>query len=826
MSFRIFKHFFTAITLLALAVNAKAQAGLCPPNLDFEMGDFTNWTCRIGTVGLNAAGMNTITWNPTSITPVFDRHTMIARATAGNDTYGGFPRICPNGSGFSVKLGNETASVTGGPGREASGISYAFTIPATATTYSIFFYYAVVLENPSHTAEAQPRFRASIKDLTTGAPFPCVNFDFIAGAASGGFLPSPINPTVLYKDWTPITLDLSGMAGRTIEIEFIATECTQNGHFAYCFVDVNTGCNGAIQGTTICQGEPDITLNAPFGFQNYQWFSDATFATPLATTQFLYLNPAPAIGSILPVIVDPYPGFGCRDTLYAEITVSPKPVSDAGPDINICKGLNVLIGNPVSNPIHTYEWSPASQVVNQFGSSTLAWNIPPAPTEFSLKTTDILTGCFSYDTTIVSNTVVDTALGLAGPVSFCDYGAPAATLSVNAASTLIQWFENTTPIPGAVNPTYQPLVSGSYWAEVTQNGCKDSTRQMPVAVNPVPVALFDPTNATLCITGGTVLFTNQSTVSDNSAMTYNWKFSDGTTLQTIDANKTFAGTGNYSIELVATTAAGCKDSLSTSIIALPNGLPDFSWDSVCIDRPVVFKNISNEAGSALVNYNWTFNDGGSGSTVKDPPPVTYTATGTVDVVLEMTSIGCEASPQTITKQIRVNKALPGMTYRSITIPEGSSTYLHARPGVGLDYTWRPYTQLSSYSTQYTEFFATGNDVKYFIDITNKNTCVTTDTILMQILKKPGFYLPSAFSPNGDGLNDLLRPYLVGMKGLKSFTVFNRWGNTIFRSTTYGEGWNGKFKGEDQSTGVYVWILEFYDTNNKLVTEKGTVTIIR
>ena len=135
-------------------------------------------------------------------------------------------------------------------------------------------------------------------------------------------------------------------------------------------------------------------------------------------------------------------------------------------------------------------------------------------------------------------------------------------------------------------------------------------------------------------------------------------------------------------------------------------------------------------------------------------------------------------------------------------------------------------QLTSYNTRYTEFIATGNDVEYLIEITDLHTCVTTDTILMQILKKPGFYLPTAFTPNGDGLNDLVRPYLVGMQSLKSFTIFNRWGQLLFHSRTYGEGWDGKFQGEEQNPGVYIWILEFVNKDGVTVTEKGTITLIR
>ena len=309
-------------------------------------------------------------------------------------------------------------------------------------------------------------------------------------------------------------------------------------------------------------------------------------------------------------------------------------------------------------------------------------------------------------------------------------------------------------------------------------------------------------------------------------MTYNWKFSDGSSLQTTDAVKTFSVAGDYDIKLISTTAAGCKDSAVSKVHLLPNGTPLFSWDSICINRPVLFRNLSNENGSASVQYNWTFNDGGPGSTLKDPLPVTYTNTGNVDVVLQMTSPGCENQAQTLTKQVRVNAPKPGTHYKSITTPEGSSQFIHARDGIGSIYNWTPKVQLSSYNTQYTEFFATGNDVQYMIDITDKNTCITTDTILMQILKKPGFYLPTAFTPNEDGLNEVARPYLIGMKSLKSFSVFNRWGNLLFFSTKYGEGWNGKYKGQEQAVGVYIWILEFYNNDGKLITEKGSITLIR
>lgn len=818
MVFRTFKHLSWVIIFILSSTAVKAQGGLCPDNMDFERGDFTNWECRSGTVSA-PGGLNTVSLP--SIGQVPGRHTIISAATAGTDPYGGFPQICPNGSRYSVMLGSTQINTP-----KAESVSYTYTIPAGVSAFSIFFWYAVVLFVPPHTAEQQPRFRARITNITDNAPIPCVNFDFTASASLPGFIPSPNNSSVYYKDWTPITLNLTGLAGKTIKLEFITSNCVPGGHFGYAYLDVNTACNGAISGATICQGDNAINLTAPFGFQSYQWYSDNTFSTLLSTSQTLPLNPAPAVGSIIPVIVTPFPGFGCKDTLYATITVAPKPVSNAGPDVNVCQYQTVQIGG-ANTPGHTYEWTPTAQVNNSSISNPFVWNNPPNPGEFIVKTTDILTGCFSYDTTIVSTIPVDTTVTVVGKKDFCVGETVGATLSINNTSTAVQWYDANGAIPGATGLSYQPTVSGNYWAELTQSGCRDSTSPIPILVHPLPIVTFTPNSDTGCVTKNSFVFTNSSSAPDNAAVTYLWKFSDGTTSAVTDATKVFSTKGTYNAELVVTTQFGCKDSTNRNVYVLPNGLPNFSWDSICINRPMLFTNLSNENGSVSVNYNWAFNNGGPGSLLKNPLPVVYSTPGMLDVTLKMATLGCENDTQSVTRTVLVNKQAPGIRYHEITVPQGSSRFIHVRDTLlGNGFTWRPQIQLRSYFDRYTEFFATGNDVEYAIDVSDLHTCLTTDTILMRVLKKPGYYLPTAFTPNGDGLNDVIKPYLVGMKSLKSFSIFNRWGTLVFYSTKEGEGWNGKHNGVDQDTGVYVWILEFVNSSGKTITEKGTVTVIR
>ena len=147
---------------------------------------------------------------------------------------------------------------------------------------------------------------------------------------------------------------------------------------------------------------------------------------------------------------------------------------------------------------------------------------------------------------------------------------------------------------------------------------------------------------------------------------------------------------------------------------------------------------------------------------------------------------------------------------------------------GITYSWSPAAGLSntSVANPLVTVGAIGDDITYEVVAIDGDGCKAEGYVRIRIYKGPDIYMPTGFTPNGDGLNDDVRPYLVGMKSLKSFSVFNRWGNLVFFSKKEGEAWNGKSNGVNQDNGVYVWILEFYDSNNKLVTEKGTITIIR
>ncbi|MGZ4049848.1 MAG: hypothetical protein ACXVNN_10825, partial [Bacteroidia bacterium] len=317
-----------------------ANAQTCPPNIDFETGTFNGWKCYIGRADtVNGENVLDLQLSPG---PVFNRHTMYtANSGDGVDPYGGFPVNCHNGSGHSIRLGNNSA------GTEAEGISYEFTIPEGQDIYSLIYHYAVVFQDPNHKEYQQPRLVIEITNVTDNKRIDCSSFTFIPyGSILPGFFESP-NPggetPVWCKDWSAVSVNLDGNAGKTIRLFFKTADCTFKKHFGYAYIDVNSECSSNFVGSTYCRDDTAVNLTAPFGYQNYTWYNN-TFTNVLGTQQTIRFQPPPLPGSTFAVTVVPYDGYGCIDTLYARLEDSLSVKAYAGRDTLSCNLNPVPIG--------------------------------------------------------------------------------------------------------------------------------------------------------------------------------------------------------------------------------------------------------------------------------------------------------------------------------------------------------------------------------------------------------------------------------------------------------------------------------------------------
>lgn len=790
-------------------------AQTCPANIDFESGSFDGWTCYTGFVTGN--GQNVITLTPSG-GPVPEQQTMYTSFPGdGLDPYGGFPVNCPNGSGHSIRLGNNFG------GGQAEGISYEFTIPANENFYNLIYHYAVVFQDPNHLEYQQPRMEIEVTNVTDNVIIDCSSFTFVPyGSILPGFFESP-NPgsetPVWCKDWTAVSINLNNMAGKRIRMFFKTADCTFRRHFGYAYIDVNTECSGTFVGATYCPDDTHVNVVAPYGYQSYTWYN-STLTQVLGNSQIITFTPPPVSGTTIAVKLEPYPGYGCPVTLYAKMMDTLTVMARAGPDTISCNHNPVPIGTP-PKPGMIYQWSPAAGLNDPNISNPHA--SPNATTTYVVTTMHDGGGCIDKDTVVVRAALIDNSLELLGKDNYCLGSGDSAVLRVHSADS-IQWYRNDTAIPGAKQTVLRVTESGSYRAVLfIKEGCNSSTETRQITIASLPVAGISPASiANQCLVGNQFRFTNTSTNAVGE-MQYQWLLGDGNTMNTRDVTYSFSQAGVYPIRMIVNSSAICADTSEFTITVYPNAVADFTAEGVCINLPMKANNLTMDTVRSPIHYLWNFGNGQT-SIDRDPPVQVYPVAANYVVSLSVYTDQCPTPVHTLKRTLVVDKPRPAVTYPVQYAVIDYPLTLQARQ-FGATAEWKPGTFLNNTET-YAPVFKGNRDQTYAIEITTASGCVTVDTQVVKTVKEAAIYVPTAFTPNNDGLNDRLKPTLMGIKQLKYFRVFNRWGQLLYQSTSENPGWDGSAGGIPQGSGAVVWMVEGIAITGNIIIKKGTCVLVR
>ena len=787
----------------------------CPPNIDFENGNFDGWTCYTGSVA-SVNNNNVITFNYSG-GPVSGRHTMFnALSGGGSDPYGGFPVNCPNGSGHSIMLGNNSA------GREAEGVSYDFTIPAGANTYNLIYNYAVVFQDPGHRESEQPRLDLLVRNLTDGYPVTCSSFSFFAnGSPLPGFQLSPNpggNTPVWYKSWTAVSINLNNLAGKTIRLFFKTADCTFRIHFGYAYIDVNTGCSDRFEGADFCPDDNFVKVNAPYGYQTYTWFN-TDFTQVLGNTQTLTLQPPPAAGTRVAVVVVPYSGYGCLDTLYTYLYDTLTYKANAGPNKNSCNNSVVQIGVPPKVGWF-YNWTPSTGLNDASLANPLA--TPDVTTDYVLTVTHSGGGCVSTDTVTVKAGKLYDSLRVMGKPEWCIGSGDSTVLEVLPCDA-VQWFKDGVALPGATGLQYRVTQTGAYRAQVFSSlGCSLFTKTVYVDISSIPVPRFTVEKPEQCLVNNKFVFTNTST-NEVGAMHYKWTTGDGFTATSRNLTYSFKKAGNYRVVLVVNSNGSCADSTFKDIIVNSNVFAAFSVNAACINEPVLAVNNTDDPGTSPISYLWNFGNGQT-STLLHPPVQHYNVAGDYVMSLTVSTAKCPF-PLSIQKRfVKIEKPTKGINNPVAYAVAGLPQTLAARP-IGTTALWTPATNLDN-ATSYKPVFIGDAEKTYSIKLTSSAGCITIDTQLVKINKNIVIYVPNAFTPNNDNLNDVLKPFMIGIKELVYFKIFNRWGELVYETKRMNEGWDGRYKDVPIQSHTLVWMLQGIGADDKIYNAKGSTVLIR
>lgn len=404
--------------------------------------------------------------------------------------------------------------------------------------------------------------------------------------------------------------------------------------------------------------------------------------------------------------------------------------------------------------------------------------------------------------------------------------------SFNATNYLWNFGDPTTlaDTSNAFQPTWTYSDTGVYTVTLICNPntlCADTT-VTTVEVYPTVAPTFTAP-AGQCIDNNSFNFQIGGQFMGNGTIT--WTFGPNASPPTSNVNNpqnvSWNAPGNYPVT-VQVDENGCTGTATDTVIVYPMPTASFNTGPFVGCQPFFVQFDDNSIAGTAISYFWDFGDGNT-STLAEPSHL-YPNVGVYDVTLIIaTTNGCIGiDTLTVPAAVTVNPSpVAGFstsdTSVSIFNPYISVTDLSAgADSCSLDF-GDGYTSADCNAGH--TYQAYGNYTITQIVI-NEYGCPDTAQINVEVYPEHRFYVPNTFTPNGNGLNDVFMPAIMGAEQYH-FMVFDRWGMLIFETYDLNEGWDGRFKGEECQQDVYVWKVDYLDIENRVsVTKIGHVNLIR
>ncbi|MGZ3864546.1 MAG: PKD domain-containing protein [Bacteroidia bacterium] len=782
--------------------------------------------CAGGTATITAGGASTYTWNTgaqtasISVTPAATTvYTVTATGSTGcvsaiTTTVTVYPTPTPTASSNSPICETQTLNLSAG-----GGVSYnwngpnGFTSPSqnpfitnvTAAAGGTYVVTVTSVNNCTATAtipvtiNTAPVITVSGSTVCTGAT---ANLSASGGSGyawtgPGGFVSAVQNPS-----FPSATTALNGTYSVTVTS---AAGCVTTGT---ANISVNPPPVVTVTGSTVCAGAT-INLTSPAGGAAYSWTGPGGFVSAVQNPTIT--NATTAMSGTYSVTVTN--SSGCSSGNSANVLVNALPVPTIGNNSPVCvnqtlnltsgggssyswsgpNGFSSLVQNPsvtgvtsAASGIYTVTVTDANSCVNTATITAVINSLPvvsASGTTVCLGATINLTssggvsyswsGPAGYSSNTQNPSIPNSTLAMSGSyvVTVTDangcVNANASqvlihdlpVITVNSAAICLGQQTATLVASGAVNYAWTPTtgLSSSVGSHVLANPSATTsytvtgtdanncinTATLTVTVNPLPTLTVSPATtsgcAPVCVT-----FTNAVSTSAGNC---SWNFGDGQTSQSCEPNHCFTGDGTFSAKCTLTDNNGCYGNAAASVIVYPVPVADFNatpQPATILDPHIQFTNAST--GAVISSYTWTLGDTAHTVSNAQNPSFIYSAVGSYDVMLIVTS---------------------------------------------------------------------------------NHGCVDSTIKIVKIDDEFMIYVPNAFSPNGDGINETFFAKGEGIKEFKMW-IFDRWGQLIYFTNDIYKGWDGRMhnKGEVLLEDVYVWKIECKTTRNESKMLRGHVSLIK
>ncbi len=652
---------------------------------------------------------------------------------------------------------------------------------------------------------------------------------------------------------TPISWQWTFGDGGTSTIPSPTYNYNLSGNFnAQLIVTTSDGCVDTItkpifvQARPIVNAGPDTTscINAPAvnlsGFSSTGtgiWIAPGSFSpsnTSLGNTYTPTSNEVNVAGQSIIILASTNNGLCPQQTDTVIITYVPGPTVNAGSDIYVCQdtayiplfGSVTVAQDGVWSTTGTGTFSPDDTLSH--GAQYIPSPLDTSNGSVKLYLTTIGVGnCIPTLDSIMIFFTPPPTIALSVEDTICDI----YPIQLNASSTTNAgyWVSSGTgtynPSDTVLNTLYYPsagdISSGSvtfYFQSRNNGGCKVQYDTITVAILPSPTANFNFTG--VCLNDPTP-FLDSSYTQVGNLTSWQWDFGNGNSSQQ-NPNHVFDTSGIHFVQLIVTSNNGCFDTIIKPVTVYHLPEADFGSTGICRNEPTFLYDSSTVNGSTITN--WWWNLGNGQTSTSQNPSYSYGTSGTYNVQLIVQSAqGCL---DTINKNITV-------------YPEPVADYIADRYsmkiGEYVNFTDKSYTNIIAWNWDFGDGTgnATNQNPSYFYQNSGKypvtlivmdnNGC--TDTTVQDFIVFMPPLVPSGFSPNGSGQNDVL--YVLGGPFIEfQFDIYNNWGELIFMSNEQSTGWDGTKNGIEQPMGVYIYQVRAVTEDEVVHTLEGDVTLLR
>ncbi|MFN8116971.1 MAG: gliding motility-associated C-terminal domain-containing protein [Bacteroidia bacterium] len=527
----------------------------------------------------------------------------------------------------------------------------------------------------------------------------------------------------------------------------------------------------------------------------------------------------PAVGTIVvtPSTTTTYTvlsGTGaCTTSAVATVSISLTPSITITPSFTtICLGESVTLTSGGSAP---FVWTASSGPTPASAASVTV--TPSTTTSYT-----VLSGTGACTATAFATVTIAPTLSITitpSVTTICS--GQSTTLSSSGAGPFV-WTASSGTNPASLGTvSVNPLTTTTYTV-LSGTGACTATTGATVNVLPVINPMITASSPTVCLTKTITL-----SAPFVSGYTYTWQPSNAITgansTSSIVATPPTTATVIYTV-IVSNGFCSSTDTIKLQIKTPPDikNITTLNNDTICVGGCVTFS--ANTTGSMPIFYQWYYQSGVGTSSVGVAPEACYPSAGSFSVVATASNT-CGVDTLIKTNFVTVFDMPVLQVSNDTTINIGESATVSASGGVS--YSWSPNINGTiACPTCSSTVVSPTLTTNYIVVASNSIYCKVQDTVTVIVDVNCGdFFIPNVFSPNGDGLNDMIN---VHGRCISTFNlqIFNRWGEKVFETSTLSESWDGTFRGQKLDTGVFVYKAEGVSIDGQEFKLKGNITLLR